>query len=261
MTHNSDAGIAVCVALLSTYLTLVGLLLREIGRTPSDLPDVVPLAAMPIRVRPVLDLESPLLKLGGKKVKAKLPKKWVRRTPKKRVERKAYVSTKAKDTVEAVVPKDVAVSKETKAPPPDAEVAKKVDEDVEDAPENTEPTESNEEGHSDGVKGGTETDPLKARAISIYRGRVASWFLRKFNPNCAGMSDEDKKKKRAVGNVQLGPDGTVLSYTLSASGHAGLDAAAKRALDASVGQQIPPPPENYKLKVPNRSTPVFVCRS
>ena len=260
MIHTLDKGIAFCVALLVAYLTLVGLLLREIGRKNTDLPTIVPLAAVPIKVTPVLDLDSPVLKLGGKKLRAKLPANWVRPVAKKRVERKAHVSTKAKDRVSDIPPKDVVVSDAGTPPPVDAAVAKKVDEEVEDEVTDAAPANTDEDGHADGTKGGTETDPLKARAISLYRGRVAGWFLRKFSPDCKGMTKEDKKKKRAIASVKLVGDGTVLSYSLKPSGHAGLDAAAKRALDASVGQQIPPPPENYKLKVPNSSTPVFVCQ-
>lgn len=36
---------------------------------------------MPLRITPVLDLDAPLLKLGGKHDRTKLPDRWVRQKP------------------------------------------------------------------------------------------------------------------------------------------------------------------------------------
>ena len=43
----------------------------------------------------MLDLDTPLLKLGGVRDTHKLPDRWVRPSPKARAEQRAFVSTKA----------------------------------------------------------------------------------------------------------------------------------------------------------------------
>ena len=229
-----------------------------LGRN-ADAPEIVPVGAVPIRVKPVLDMDSPLLKLGGKRVRAKLPDRWVRQAPVKRVERKAHVSTKAKAEVTSIPPTTVPLSDAGTAPPEDAAVAAQVDTPLE---EDTDAGASNVDtpGSPDGVKDGTETDPLKARAANLYLSKIAGFFLSKFHPSCAGLSDEEKKKLRAVASVRLGGDGTVLSYGFTSSGNADIDGAAKRAMDQSVGQQVPPPPENYPTLRQNSHNVIFVCR-
>jgi hypothetical protein len=134
----------------------------------ADIREIDPGMEVPIRVRPVVDIDSPLLKLGGKAVKYKLPDQWIVPTPVQRVERRAFASPKADKSPEATPPEDVRMADAgTEPPPPDAAVAKQVDTEV------TTPTDAGYanlpvEGSPDGVPEGTETDPLKARAISLY---------------------------------------------------------------------------------------------
>ena len=74
---------------------------------------------MPIKVTPVLD-EAPLLKLGGKKVKTKLPDMWRKQPPVQRLEEKSAPSAKAAKTPDAIPTSPVA-KLDAQAPPPDAE--------------------------------------------------------------------------------------------------------------------------------------------
>ena len=131
-------------------------------------------------------------------------------------------------------------------PPPDAEVAKEVDDDIEKMDASPD-VESNIEGEGspDGVKEGTETDPLKARAVSLYRAKLINWFNLKWRaPTEIPCEELAKLSAGAVANV--GGDRSVAGYTLTRqSGNAVFDASVRAAMDASVGQQLPPPPPNY----------------
>jgi hypothetical protein len=205
-------------------------------------------------------MDSPLLKLGGKKVKYKLPDQWQQPTPVQRVERRAFVSPKADKSPEAAPPTDVPMADAgTEPPPPDAAVAKQVDTEV------TAPTDAGyanvpTEGSPDGVPEGTETDPLKARAISLYRARLISWFSSRFRVSGSGLSPEELGRYRVGATVQLSNDRVVKGYHLVPSGNSAFDAAARATLEGSMGQQLPPPPENYPEAVQNQISVTFVCR-
>ncbi|MBI4953199.1 MAG: energy transducer TonB [Myxococcales bacterium] len=223
----------------------------------ANAPAISPVDALPVKVRPVLDLDTPLLKLGGGQ-KYKMPEQWKLPTPAQIAERRAFVSTKAANKVEAIPPKDVKLADAgTKPPPPDAEVAKQSE-----SPE-TEPTDAGNApegpGSQYGVEGGTETDPLKARAVSQYRARLIGWFASRFRVSGTGLAAEELAKFRASATVNVGGDLTVTSFSFAPSGNAAIDAAAKSVLDGSVGQQLPPPPENYPEAVQGQISVVFVC--
>jgi hypothetical protein len=51
-----------------------------------------------------------------------------------------------------------------------------------------------------------------------------------------------------------------VSFTLSPSGSAPFDAAARAALESSVGSSIPPPPESYPDVMQSSIHVTFVCR-
>lgn len=212
----------------------------------------------PVAVKPVLDLDSPLLKFGSKK-KYKLPDQWVRQAPKKRVVRKTHVSTKAKKTAEDIPDEDIPMADAGEEPPdPDAEFIKEQDTEFDETDAGEAKTD--EEGHADGVVGGTEMDPLKARAIDLYRARIAGFFTSAFSVHGTGLSQEQLEALAASASVQLNGL-TVQSFTLNPSGNAQFDAAARTALQSRVGQQIPPPPENYPDAMQNQISLTFVCRN
>ncbi|HVU04441.1 MAG TPA: hypothetical protein VHE30_21940, partial [Polyangiaceae bacterium] len=82
---------------------------------------------VPIEVKPVMD-DVPLLKLGSKKMRAKLPDMWAKKPPiVKHYEAASAPSPKAEQTPEKIPDTPVA-TKDKEAPPPDASIVKKVDE-------------------------------------------------------------------------------------------------------------------------------------
>ena len=171
-----EYAIALGAALFVQIGAGVALHMAELDR-PAEAPAIDRGTTIPVKVVPVLDLDSPLLKLGGKRNKAKLPDRWVRQTPKPRVEQQAFVSTKAGKTEADVPPPDVKIADAgTAPPPPDADVAKQVDTPITEPIDAGEPANVDQVGVSDGVAEGTETDPLKGRAVDLYRARIAGWF-------------------------------------------------------------------------------------
>jgi len=203
-----------------------------------------PPTEVPIAVKPVLD-ELPLLKLGGKKVKAKLPEMWKKNPPVQRFEERSAPSALADKSPNAIPTSPLAPA-DAAAPPPDAEVAKEVDQTLLDAGPDAAPTVEGE-GAADGVKEGTETDPMKARVRSSYFGKVMGWFQVRFQPPVGEVPCEELKKLKSSVNVTLAPDHlTITGYSIaSPSGNAGFDARVKTTMDRIVGQQIPPPPPLY----------------
>lgn len=198
---------------------------------------------VPIQVRPVLD-ELPLLKQGGK-VKTKLPEMWKKQPPVQRFEEKSAPSPKAAKTPDAIPTSPVA-KRDAEAPPPDAEVAKQVDQVLLDATPDAAPTVEGE-GSPDGVKEGTETDPLKARAISQYHAKLVAWFNSRFNsPNAAEIPCEELTKLSASVSVSVSGDRSVGSFSVvRPSGNATFDARVQSTMQGSVGAELPPPPPLY----------------
>ena len=196
---------------------------------------------IPIAVKPVMD-DLPLLKLGGKK-KAKLPDMWKKQAPVQRFEESSAPSAKASKSP-AAIPSSKLAPIDASAPPPDAETAKQVDQQLTDAAPDAAPTVEGE-GTADGVKEGTEADPLKARAVSAYRAKIISWFVSRFHAPTEIPCEELKKLKASV-QVQIGGDRSVGAYTLTKpSGNSVFDAKVRATLDGVRGEELPPPPPLY----------------
>lgn len=115
-------------------------------------------------------------------------------------------------------------------------------------------------GHPAGAPGGTETDPLRARAADVYRSRLVAWFSVRFRVTGSGLPQAALTKLRAHATVSLSPDRRVAGYTLSTSGNATFDAAARAAIEAAKGQALPPPPERYPDLLRTTITVTFVCK-
>lgn len=198
-------------------------------------------ASVPIKVMPVLD-DAPLLKLGGKKVKTKLPEMWKKQPPVQRFQESSAPSPDAKKTPDAI-PTSALAKLDAEAPPPDAEVAKEVDQTLLDAGPDAAPTAEGE-GAADGVKEGTETDPLKARAVSQYFGKIQGWFNARFaQPE---IPCEELKKLSASVSATVSGERTVASFTIvRPSGNATFDAKVQSTMQGSIGQELPPPPPLY----------------
>lgn len=204
--------------------------------------------AIPIAVKPVLD-ELPLLRLGGKKVRPKLPDMWKKQAPVQRFEERSAPSPMAEKTPDAI-PTSKLAELDAAAPPPDAEVVKELEDELTDAAPDEEPTVEGE-GSPDGVKEGTETDPLKARWVSEYRGRLIGWFNAKFHVPVGSVPCDELKGLNARSTAAIAPDGTVTGFNVHGpSGNATFDARAQAALKSAVGQQVPPPPPLLKDPIP-----------
>lgn len=208
--------------------------------------------AVPIQVLPVID-DVPLLKLGSKPREQQLPQMWRKPKPQRRYEDKSAPTVDAKKELDKLPENEVAKGKELAAPE-DAELAKKVDEDI---PEEEKPEEANlpNEGAEDGVKDGTETDPLKAFVVSQYRVKIIAWFK-------AGFTLPEMDEATMCGlltriRATVGSDRSVSGYTLQPSGNATFDARVKAHMDRKVGQQLPPPPPNYADILESIVTPTF----
>jgi hypothetical protein len=204
---------------------------------PQDAPPPEP---VPMKVLPVLD-DAPLLKLGGK-VKPKLPDMWKKNPPVQRFEEKSAPSPQAEKTPEAIPTSSVAL-KDASAPPPDAEVAKEVDQVLLDAGPDAAPTVEGE-GAADGVKEGTETDPLKARAVSQYNAKIQAWFNARFRQ--PELPCEELKGLRAGVSVSVSGERTVGGFTITRpSGNAAFDERVQSTMAGTQGQELPPPPPLY----------------
>lgn len=216
--------------------------------------------SVPVRVVPVLDLDAPSLKLGGKRDHAKLPDRWLKPKVKKRVKEEAFVSTKAGKTEEAIPPKEVEVAKaDTPPPPPEVEFAKHVETPVDVPKDETPPANVDVKGHEDGSKDGKEMDPLKARAVDIYRDKIRGWFSRRFRVSGSGLSPEDIVKYRVSATVHLSNGRSVADYSIVPCGQVAFDEAARRALDSAKGDALPPPPENYPDIAQAQISLTFTC--
>jgi hypothetical protein len=202
---------------------------------------------VPIEVKPVMD-DVPLLKLGSKKMRAKLPDMWAKKPPIKRYEAASAPSPKAEATLEKI-PDTPLVKPNAEAPPPDASIVKKVDNTPRvDAGAPRKPQQLAEEGAEDGVKEGTEKDPLKAYAVSQYRMKISSWFNARFKRPKDEIPCDELKKLRASVVANVGGERTVTGYSVvKPSGNAIFDGRVKSTLDGIVGSgaELPPPPPNY----------------
>lgn len=251
---------AAAVVLLCTALALKDASKSDEGASLGPPEEAHPKSTA-VKVIALPDMDAPLLKLGGKPDPTKLPDRFVKKSAKARVEEKATVSAAADKSIEAIPPPDIPVAeKPLPSPPPDAEVTKQVDSPVVPTEAPAPPSNVPVAGHSDGVAEGTETDPLKARAVDLYRARLIAWFASRFRVTGSGLPQEELIKYRALATVDIGADRTVKGYTLSSSGNTTFDAAARAALEGSKGQSLPAPPDNYPDVVQSRISLTFVCK-
>ena len=239
----------VVLAALLAFLVECGILLLWVyagaGRVHVNAAAVEEPKEIPIAVKPVMD-DTPLLKLGGKK-KAKLPDMWKKQAPVQRFEETSAPSAKASKAPEAI-PSSKLTPLDASAPPPDAETAKQVDQTLTDAAPDAKPTVEGE-GTADGVKEGTEADPLKARAVSAYRAKLIGWFNARFRPPPAPEDKAACEAMRKLGSsvtVSIGADRSVGGYSIgSPSGNADFDERVRAMLDGARGETLPPPPPLY----------------
>ena len=238
--HEVALAIAGTAGMLTAFFTLLIVAGQNTAHVRPQVPP--PEKAVPLSVRPVLD-DLPLLKQGGKK-RAKLPDRWRKSRPVQRFEAASAPSPKASKTPEAI-PSTRLAKRDAAAPPPDAEVAKQVDQVLLDAGPSVAPTVEGE-GHADGVKEGTETDPLKARAVSQYRAKILAWFNARFRQPLGEVPCAELKKLGVSVSVNVSGDRRVSGYSVTGeSGNGVFDARARSTMDRIVGEELPPPPPLY----------------
>jgi hypothetical protein len=212
---------------------------------------------VPLKVTPVLD-DAPLLKLGGKKVKTKLPEMWKKNPPVQRFQEASAPSPHAAKTPDSL-PTSALAKPDAEAPPPDAEVAKEVDQTLLDAGPDAAP-EVDGEGEADGVKEGTETNALKARAVSQYTAKLQAWFSSRFSAPTEIPAEELKTLTAAV-SVSVGGSREITGFRIvRPSGNAVFDAKVQSTLQGLMGQELPPPPELYPDILKGSVSPVFSGR-
>jgi hypothetical protein len=234
----------------------------------ADAPEIDRGVAVPVKVVPMLD-PTAVLKLG---TGAKLPSAWARKaapspaSPATPAPERAHVSTKAGKETKDIPPAELAVADAGTPPPTDAGPASSDAEPGDAAVGAGEPSDA---GAASDAAPGTPgdprgspngTDPLRGQALDVYRGRLIGWFSARFRVSGTGLTQEELLKLRAQVSVQLSADRRVTSYTITPSGNAAFDAAAKSALERAKAEELPPPPENYPDLSPSRLDLTFVCK-
>ena len=202
--------------------------------------------AIPINVKPVVD-ELPLLKLGSKQTtKPKLPDMWKKATPTpvRRLEERSAPSAQAEENP-TELPKSKLADKDHPAPTKDDEIVKEAPVQLEDKEQPDQP-QLNTEGAADGSPDGTETDPLKARAVDLYKQKIAAWFNSRFKQPVDAIPCDTLKGLSARVRVSVGGERAITGFALTgSSGNAVFDGKVSAFLAGIVGQQLPPPPPLY----------------
>jgi TonB C terminal len=247
---SSELGVAIglAVAIELAIGTLLGLAGAGAALTAHEEP---PPPVIPIQITPVIE-ELPTLKYGSKRNENQLPDMWRKPKPKPRYEDKSAASPVA-DKNPATLPTTELAKSDDKLPPPDAELAKEVDQIPEDL-ENTPDPNLPEEGAADGVVGGQETDPLKAFIMDQYKAKLIAWFKQGFDP-------PDGKEFCGITVLvaaRVGSDRVVQGFNVSqSSGNAAFDERVRKHLQSKVGGQLPPPPPKYPEFAESTVSPRF----
>jgi hypothetical protein len=242
-------GLTVAVQIGLVGLTLVANASAAFAPRPEPPPREVAVAVQPVE-------ELPVLKKGGKPNPKRLPDKVQETKPVPRVEDTVAPTPAADTKAPPPVPKRVTEERKEE-PPPDAERAKRVEELIQKMKQDARDPNVPEEGAADGLEEGTESDPLKARAISLYTIQVANWFKRDFVSPLGEVPCDELRGLQARVQAFVGPDRSVTHYTMRPSGNAIFDARVRAAMDARVGQSLPPPPPNYASILLSVVTPIF----
>lgn len=112
-------------------------------------------------------------------------------------------------------------------------------------------------GDPNGKDGGT--GPVKKKIDPRWAGMVDGFFSSKMVIRGIGLPWEELKLLSVRATITLTPLGQVTGFNMSSSGNAGYDAAVRSALQSSVGQTVPKPPDGDDI--PPTVTLNFRCRS
>jgi hypothetical protein len=248
---------AACVALSVPIWSAVLLSFSDLSER-AKAPQITAGDAVPIKVRPVLDLDVAMLKKGGKNVGYKLPDMWQKKEPQpaQATKRQAHVSSKAKGDLDSIPDAGLEVSDASEAPAEDAAVSDDPDASTEpvDTPD-AEPTAAQGGGDPEGSEHG-QTTVLKNRALQLYKGRIYSFLYAGWPGTCPAGTP--KECKAAVTYTIAGL--TVASVSSGGCGSGPFDAQAGAHAQSKIGQSIPPPPENYPDIAPSNFTVTYGCK-
>ncbi len=215
---------------------------------------------MSVSITPIVDEETPVLKLGTKKQPGKLPDRWLAPRPVERAVPHAVPSPKA-EAIPHAIPTASVLNRPVPSASPSAQLAKEIDTPLTgQAPSGPEPV-STVEGSPDGVKNGTETDPLKAHAVSLYRVKLDGWFSARFAIRGKLPFDTLKNLKARV-VVEVTAERTVGGFTIaSPSGNPTFDEVVRSTLQSIQSSQaeLPPPPPLYPDILGQTLPIVFSC--
>jgi hypothetical protein len=92
-----------------------------------------------------------------------------------------------------------------------------------------------------------------------WAGMVDGFFSSKMVIRGIGLPWDELKKLSVRATITLTPLGQVTGFSMSSSGNAGYDSAVRSALQSSVGQSVPKPPDGDDI--PPTVTLNFRCRS
>ena len=213
---------------------------------------------MSVAITPIVD-DAPLLKLGSKRQPGKLPDRWIAPRAVERSAAQALPSPHALTTPEAI-PTTRVPDAGQKPPRSEDDLAKQVDVPIQAVEAGPAPV-STVEGAADGVKEGTETDPLKAHIISEYKARLDQFFSSRFQMR-GKLPFDVLKTLRAVAVVNISSDRTVTGFTITKpSGNATFDDELRSTLSTIVanGTELPPPPSPDLLT--STQTFAFQCKN
>jgi hypothetical protein len=259
-TANFSALEIVFATMIALLAELGGFALLKSGGGTALHADISDESVRPISVAitPVVD-DAPLLKLGTKKQPGKLPDRWIAPRAVPRAMPQAFPSPHAAP-VPSAIPTAAVADAGRKPPPPEAELAKQVDVPAETASAAPAPV-STVEGAPDGVKEGTETDPLKAQIISQYKAKLDAFFSSRFQMR-GKLPFDELKTLRAVAVVNISPDRTVTSFTIAKpSGNSVFDDELRSTLQTLIanGTELPPPPSPELLS--SSQSFAFQCKN
>jgi len=239
----TEIFVGMIVAILAQ---LGGLLLLKTGGGTALRADISDEASRPmsVSITPVVD-DLPLLKLGTKKQPGKLPDRWIAPRAVERATPAAFPSPKAA-AVPHAIPSVAVADAGQKPPSPNAELVKQTDLSLQVPTAGPAPV-STTEGAPDGVKEGTEADPLKAHAVDLYRSTITTWFMRRFDIR-GKVPFDTLKTLRASVVVTIGPERTVTGCTITKpSGNDTFEERVRASLESIVssGVELPAPPTLY----------------
>lgn len=200
-----------------------------------------------VAITPVAVSDLPKLKLGGKVKPGALPDMWQKPRP---VVRK----TKEPDGSSPSTAADPDAAPVTDAGPMEAGATNDLDAELAaEAPDldanvdiGPEPSAASS-GSPDGVKDGTETDPLKAQAVNLYHAQLQAWFNARFHIR-GKIPFDTLKALRAVVVINVTADRRVGGFSVTApSGNPIFDTEVQTTLSSiqSSGAELPPPPPMY----------------